>query len=288
MNRSYIKKWKKSLVLLFSAFLLASCNRTIPAASADLLKEKKSLLLITAASVAQEETERIGTTLRKTAASEQIAFEWVKQASAFGAALAEQTSAKPYDRVLVIGEELFAGAAEAAKTQRDKRFTLFQASRYAAALPSVSDLPNVKWKRLDERSLLSPWDDWVASQRALGLNLLWVNRTAEPVPSAWAPSEEAETIFTIDQYPDSEWFSQLSYQAHSIQANWIVLYSPVEAAVANRIKTLRIPLLDLNGGLSVEYVWETILQEELRGIKTDDWHGGTVPYSDQEIRINRK
>lgn len=281
------KRFRLLLTILITSLILISCNRIIPAASPDLLKEKKSLLLVTAASVSKEETDLIGKTLQASALSEQIAFEWVAQASGFDAELSARVKTKPYDRVIVIGDELFSGAVEAAKAAQDKQFSLYQASHapFSAAVP---ELPNLKLVALNGSGFTAQWDDWVRSQRELGANILWINRSQAPVPSAWAPSEEAEAIFSIDLYPDNEWFPQLSFQARSIQANWIVLYTSLEPAVINRIKTLRIPIMDMNGGIKVEYEWKTIVQNELRSLKSADWQPGTAWYADQDVRLSRK
>lgn len=277
----------KLVLTVLSMLILASCNRTIPAASMEQLKEKKSVLLITAASVSKEENDQIGSTLQTEAMANKIAFEWVNQATEFDKTLSERTAAKPYDRVLVVGEELFEGAVEAAKTDTTKRFSLFQANHNLVPA-SVPDLANLRLNGLDGNRFIAEWDGWVKTQRELGSNILWINRTQAPVPAQWAPSEEADMIFTIDQFPDNEWFSQLSYQTRNIQANWIVLYSSVDSAIVNRIKTLRLPLLDMNGGLSVSYAWDGIIKEELRKTKSEEWKSGTVVYTDQEAQVIRK
>lgn len=268
-------------------FLISGCGRTLPAIDQQLLAQKKSLLLVISSAVSPEQAEAIAKTAAFKAKSEGIAFDISNQVQTIDGAVSSQIIGKRYDAVLVIGEPLFSGAISLAKGQTEKTFILLQAGSMPA--PLTGNLPaNVAVKRLDEARTFTEWDKWVAQQAAAGLNILWANKSAEPIPAVWAPSEESDHVVSLDLYPNDQWLQQLSLQARTIHANWIVLYSSFDQNTINKAKALRIPIIDMGTGLSASYNWEKIVSDRIAALKSGTRESGVSTYSDEELTVVRK
>lgn len=275
--------WFLSLMMLVSA-----CGRTIPAIQPELLHSKKSVLLLTGASLSEPQSQEIANAALESARKQPFALETVTRTASITPELLTEIKTKPFDAVIAAGDELFSDLLTLSQEQTDKRFLLLQSGPVAAPVPAAIPA-NVSMKQIDGKAAFAQWDEWVKLQRASGMNLLWVTRTTSPVPSEWAPSEEADAVLQLDVYPEDQWLTQLTYQARQIQAPWIVFYSEVDAKTANKIKTLRIPIMDMNGGTSVSYHWSSIMTQEIAGLLAENWKGGAgSSYTPEQVTVTRK
>ncbi|WP_438448287.1 hypothetical protein [Gorillibacterium sp. sgz5001074] len=267
--------------------LVAGCGRTLPAIDAQTLSSKKSLLVVTAPSLSEEEEKSIRSAAVTLAKEQKLALEFVPDAQGDSEDLAARFRNPSIDSIIAVGNELVQPAAELAKDQTGKRVVLLGNGR---SKPEISGpLPaHVLKRNLDESKKTTAWNDWVQLQRANGMNVLWVTRTSSPVPVVWAPSEETDRIVQRDIYPGDTWFPQLTYQAQALPAQWLALYVPLEEAELAKVKTLRIPIMDLSAGTVYTYHWDVIVRNAMAAALDQSWSGGELPYSDQELAVTRK
>lgn len=279
-------RWTFALILSLFIFI-SGCGRTLPVIDQQLLSQKKSLLVVVGASISPEATETIAKTASLKAQSEGIAFDILKQVRNLDEKVSSEIKGKRYDAVLVVGESLLSGAVSLAQEQPDKHFILLQDGSAPASLPA--SLPgNVAFKRIDETRTFAMWNSWVAEQGAAGLNILWVNKTTEPIPAVWAPSEESDHIVSLDLVPEDQWLQQLTLQARTIHANWIVFYSSFDQNIVTKVKTLRIPVIDMGSGLTAAYQWEKIISDRIAAVKTGKGETGVSTYTDEELTVSKK
>jgi hypothetical protein len=270
-----------------TVLLLGGCGRSLPAIDAEVLAAKKSILILTAASLSENEIKALQTVSAAKAKENRIALEFVAKTPSLTQDLFTKIDSVPYDSVIAIGNELHQEVAAAAQRAPDKRFVLLGSgltkSVINGALPA-----NVLVKRLDESKKLTIWDDWVKLQKASGLNILWISKTSAPVPVSWVPSEEADRLLNMDVYTGDTWYSQLTFQAQALPAHWLALYSPVEDTALTRMRNLKIPVMDMSASLTTAYNWETILSDSMTLSLGAEWSGGDRLYSEQEVSITRK
>lgn len=267
--------------------LLSGCGRNIPTISPELLAQKKSMLVLTSASLPEAERNEVQASARELANTEHIALEFVGGAASITPELAASMKNTAYDSIVAVGDELLPELVHAAREDTGKRFVLLGSG--LTPTPISGELPaNVMLKQLDETRKTQIWDEWVQLQKASGLPILWISRTTVPIPAHWAPSEEADHVLQMDLFQDEAWFNQLSFQAKTIGAQWIAAYTPVDEKALARIRTLRIPILDMGNGLAVSYQWKTIISDSVTQALGEEWKGGSGLYQDHEVTLTRK
>jgi hypothetical protein len=283
---------KNAVRLTFAAaagalLLLSGCGRTIPTISPELLAQKKSLLVLTSASLSEAEKNEVQATVRELAASEHIALEIVGGTASITPELAATMKNTAYDGIVAVGDELLPELVNTAREDTGKRFVLLGSGLTPTPIPG--ELPaNVMLKQLDETRKSQLWDEWVQLQKVAGLPILWVSRTTVPIPAHWAPSEEADHVLLMDLFQDEAWFNQLSFQAKTIGAQWIATYTPVDEKIMAKIRTLRISTLDMGNGLAAQYQWKTIIPASVSLALGEEWKGGFHFYQDHEVTLSRK
>lgn len=280
-----LKHWR--LAAAGVCLLIGGCGRSLPAIDPELLASKKSVLVLTAASLADNEIKQLQDTAAAQAKERKIAMEFIAKTPSVTPELSSKIKSTAYDSIIAVGNELLPEAAETAKQAPNKRFVLL-ANGLSRPEWKEAPPPNVRVRGLDDSQKTAVWDEWVKLQKASGLNILWISRTSSPVPAAWAPSEEADRLLQLDVYPEDTWYPQLTYQARALPAHWLALYTPVEEAMLTRMRSLKIPVMDMSASLTAAYDWASILSGSLMQSLGPDWSGGESLYSDQEVAVSRK
>ncbi|MNI46932.1 hypothetical protein D3C73_1014200 [compost metagenome] len=108
-----------------------------------------------------------------------------------------------------------------------------------------------------------------------------MTRAVNPIPSAWAPSEEADHIVLLDN--NEQWLQQLTFQVKQHASKWIVFHTPVEEAMIQKAKTIGVPVIDLSTFM-VDLNWDVILTGELEKIRQGSWKPGLLSYTAQELK----
>ncbi|MDF2927253.1 MAG: hypothetical protein K0R57_6167 [Paenibacillaceae bacterium] len=284
----YNSRFAKSLTLAAAgALLLAGCGRTLPAIDAETLSGKKAVLVLAGNSLTEEESDLIRRVSKEKAGSEKISMEFVVKTSTNTEDFSSTINRYPYDGIIAVGSEWKTPVLELARQNPDARFLLLLNGLDSGNLPEEAPA-NIHLKRLDPAKITGLWNDWVELQQASGLNIMWISRTDSPVPSAWVPSEEADRLLELDIYPGDTWLPQLTYQINASKAGRIALYTPVDEAVLTRIRSLKLPVTDLNTDLAVQYNWAAILAGSFEQSISDQWQGGQAYYSTGESIISRK
>lgn len=288
MNRKLRPSMRYLLAAAAGAALLASgCGRTLPDIDAGTLASKKSVLVLAAPSLTDEEEQEIRSAAALVARENKLALEWVPDAGELTPDLAAKFRNPSVDSIIAVGNELLPQAAEEAENQTGKRIVLLGSGLDRSA--SAGGLPeHLMVRSLDEGRKNAVWNDWVQLQKANGLNVLWITRTTSGIPSEWVPSEEADRILQRDIYPGDSWFPQLSFQAQSLPAHMIALYTPLEEAELAKVKSLKLPIVDIGAGIGYRYRWDTVIRNAISSVLEQSWTGGEKPYTDQEVTLSRK
>jgi hypothetical protein len=216
--------------------------------------------------------------------SDLIAYEWIQQVNIVDEFLLNKINRTAYSYILVIGNELVPTALTAATKALDKRWILLpDALNLKANAETLPD--NVALYSIDPSFLSAQWDEWVKRQNDAKQSIQWITRLSEPIPVNWAPSEEADHIMQIDLLQDA-WFTQLEFQVKNIQAKWIVLYTSLEPASLQKIKSLNIPIVDMKENNAMVWNWEAVMAEQLKFIQVNGFQKGIHHYNSQQTKLN--
>ncbi|TBL77795.1 hypothetical protein [Paenibacillus thalictri] len=276
-------KAKAILPALAIILLLCSCGKNIPTITADQLKSKHAVLMVTSAELSDSGKAAVQKALANWRQTQNISYEWVSGASELNDDIVGNIESVPYDYVLLVGSSLSQQALTVSAQYPDKKWMLFDDDM--ARQPAAASNANVMYKRTDPNLLQNDWNDWVQTQLQQGISMEWVTQTAKPVPSNWAPSEEADHIVYTDSA--ATWFSQLQFQAKQHGSGWIVLYGKVDNNALQRIKTLGIQVTNMSEG-KVEMNWDDILSGALDMIASSKWNPGIQQYTGSEAVFSRK
>lgn len=284
MNAKLASRILLSLVL---AALLAGCGHVVPQADEQVLQSKKSLLVLASASLPADAADKLKSMLTKTRNAEQIAYVWKGGIAAIDDAMVAGIKQSPYDRIVVIGSGLIASAIEAAKKTAEHRWVLLADSVKADGIPAEPPA-NTAIVKVDETAVASMWNSWALEQTGAGRVIEWVSDTAHPVPSAWAPSEEADHIVMLDIYGPSLWYNQLAVQASAHRPDWIALLVPLSEGDRQKLNALHVPVADMANGVALDFQWETILSKQWQAVKGGEQPKGVTLYSADELTVRRK
>jgi hypothetical protein len=282
----HFKTIKLILISLIMILLFTACGFALPEAPTSIVELKKSVLVLTDPTMDVKTQDIIKKTLNQWKQTNLIAYEWIQHVNVVDNLLIQKINRTPYSYIIVLGNALQpTGLAAAAKVQ-DKRWIMLS-NGLNPKLGTVPPPDNVSLYLIKPIDPAEQWASWVNQQFTLGASILWVTRTNEPIPTQWAPSEEADHILFIDQFLDPAWFNQLSFQVRSIKPNWIVLYTALESATVQRISSLGIPIVDFRATSTFTWNWDAVLAEQLAVIHSNRFDKGIRYYNPQQVNINQ-
>src|ERR1700687_630488 len=96
---------KLNLIYLLLFALLTACGHPIPAASIDLIKQKKSILVLTSPKLDKSLQTKLSQTLNTWKQSELITYEWVQQIDVVDDLLTNKINHTAYTYILVLGND---------------------------------------------------------------------------------------------------------------------------------------------------------------------------------------
>jgi len=283
-----MKIWILRLIsVMMVALVMSGCGHQLPVASEELLKQKKSVLVVTSPDLPAGLDQKLGAALNDWRSADKLAWKWLPQKTALDDEALNSIRETAYDQVIVIGSALFADAMKAAAEFPNVKWSLYQQSPERSPAP-IQPLDNTAVWQADAGTYTILWNDWVKQQKLAGAPIIWITTTGNQVPATWAPSEEAEQIVMYDPQNPEQWFQQLTFQAKEINAKWIVLYTPEAAAELTKIRSLRIPFLDMTASVNYSLNWDPILNGIRESVKTDSWKQGLYTYSEYEATAQMK
>jgi hypothetical protein len=267
------------IIVICLIIVLGGCGKNIPVISPALLDSKMSVLLISTENLVDSTKSALTTTLLSWRDTYHIDFDWMANTTVLREQQLAQIKSTPYNYVIVIGNDLNRQIMSIASSFPDKKWILLDdALAVSETLPRVE---NVYWKQTGEGFMEKQWDEWVGQQQALGKSIEWVTFSTNPIPSLWAPSEEADTISLSDA---EGWFPQFQTQVKQHSPNWIVLYSPLDATALSRVKSLKVPIMDMSA-TSIEVQWSVIFAALQQSITNNQWASGIQSYTTTEIKV---
>lgn len=279
MNRTRVLKW---MILTLLVGLLAGCGSSIPAIEPALLQQKISLLVITGPGYPEQADESLTQTLLTWRSKHGITYERWKNVDALGEERQAAIRAKAYDYIVVIGSQLAGQVVKEANAVPDKRWVLLDDSLRgegsALALPG-----NVSHRVVSSDLLETLWNDWVVEQQESGRVLEWVTTAEYPIPSSWAPSEEAEYVNLADV---EGWFPALRSQVSRHRPSYLVVYAPLDAAALQQLQSLRVPMMNMSAA-SVQIRWDAVYGTLLSDMLNGGWKPGVKTYSESELSASR-
>jgi hypothetical protein len=168
----HVHKFKLTFVYLLLLVLLTACGYPIPTASIDLIKQKKSILVLTTPSIDKSLQTHLVQTLDTWKQSELIAYEWVPQVNVVDDLLIDKINKTPYSYIIVIGTDLKPSTLTAAAKTQDKRWIVFSDATHIEAVSSDSP-ENVAFYQLNAEAVTAQWDQWVKQQQLQAVNGLY-------------------------------------------------------------------------------------------------------------------
>ncbi|MFC5448408.1 hypothetical protein [Paenibacillus aestuarii] len=279
-----MRKQRFVIGLLFLSLMVTGCgNRGIPAIKQELMDKKMSVLMLTSASLSDPAEQTVSQTLLQWRDSNQIAFDWVKDLQTMDDSVAAKLKSKPYDYIYVIGNELLPAANPLiSQNLTTGKWTLMQNQLDPSASGAGGAVAKAAVFQIDPAKIDTLKNQWVSGVLATNTSVEWVTRADRPIPSAWAPSEEADHIVLLDN--NQQWFQQLSLQTKQHASSWIIFNAATDAAHIQKAKTLGVSVMDLSDALSADLDWTAIMNNRLNGMLRHTWQSGATTYSDQELK----
>lgn len=277
-----MKKYYLLIMVLLTSLLAGCSNRGIPVIKQELLDQKMTVLMLSSAGMTPSAKEAVGQALKNWRDSNGIAYEWAQDLTTLDDAVVSKLKTKSYDYIYVVGNELFASANETMKLGTvSGKWTFLQSQPFAGGQTiAVSDQANLL--QVDTQQMETLKTNWIQNLLVQKTVVEWVTRSDRPIPSAWAPSEEADHIVLLDNNP--QWFQQLSFQTYQHHASWVIFYSPPEAEQLQKAKSLGVSVMDLTGAISADLNWTQIFDNRLAAMKTHAWQKGIQNYNVQELK----
>jgi hypothetical protein len=272
-------KAKWTLCCICILCILVGCGRNIPTIEPGLLQSKQSVLLLTPANLPEPVHTLLGQMLTRWRDQQHIAYEWMPSLSALQEEQVAKMKAGSYDVIIVVGSELTKSVAAAAAAMTDKKWILLEDQLASAVTPLEGN--HISLRHIPTGLVYQEWDEWVRQQLVTGRMIEWVTTAAHPIPSDWAPSEEAERITLTDA---TGWFAQLQFQVRSHGPSWIVAYAPLEPAVLQRLKALQVPVINM-ASTGVELLWESIMADVEQQVVNKAFQPGARAYQPTEMKV---
>jgi hypothetical protein len=165
----YFHKYKLIFVYLLLLVLLTACGHPIPTASFELIKQKKSILLLTTPSLDKSLQTQFVQTLDAWKQSELITYEWVQQVNVIDDLLINKINKTPYSYIIVIGTDLKPTTLTAAAKTQDKRWIVLSDAAHLEAVSSAAP-DNVAMYQLNAEVVTAQWNEWVNQQQLQAVN----------------------------------------------------------------------------------------------------------------------
>ncbi|SDN00037.1 hypothetical protein SAMN04487897_101754 [Paenibacillus sp. yr247] len=269
-------------ILLLLSFIVTGCgNRGIPSIKQDLMDKKLSVLMLSSASLSEPAKQSIGNALQKWRGANFIAYDWIKDLNTLDDSVITKLKANTYDYIYVIGNELFSSAnGLIGQGLTMGKWTLLQSQLDMNGSASTV-IDQASFLHIDSNQVESLKNKWIQDLLAQNVTVEWVTRSDRPIPSAWAPSEEADHIILLDN--NDQWFQQLSFQTKQHLASWIIFYSPVNEAQLKKAKSIGVSVIDISSALSAELNWAQILDNRLEAMTNHSWKKGGFNYNEKEL-----
>ncbi|OPH61996.1 hypothetical protein BC351_01780 [Paenibacillus ferrarius] len=274
---------KRFIVLLVGILLVVTgCGtRGIPVIKQELMDKKLSVLMLSSSSLPDTAKQSIDQALQTWRSEHFIAYDWVKDLNTLDDQVTAKLKANPYDYIYVIGNELIASAdGLMGQGLSTGKWTLLQSQLDSSGTASTSS-DQAAFLKIDAQQIEDLKSNWLQNLLATNVAVEWVTRSDRPIPSAWAPSEEADHIVLLDN--NEQWFQQLSFQSKQHAAKWIIFYSPATAAQVQKAKTLNISVIDMSSALSAQLNWTQILDDRLAAMTNHTWQKGSLSYNEKEL-----
>ncbi|OAS21668.1 hypothetical protein [Paenibacillus oryzisoli] len=270
-------------ILTLVILLLASCgNRGIPVIKQELLDQKMSVLMLSSSGMPASAKDVLGQTLKNWRDADSIAYDWVKDLNAVDDNVVSKLKTKTYDYIYVIGNELFPSANETmALGITTSKWTFIQSQPWAVG-SAVSVNEQASLLQLDLQQMETMKNKAIQDLLLQNAVIEWVTQSDRPIPSAWAPSEEADHIVLLNN--NNQWFQQLTFQVHQHRATWVIFYSPVSEEQLQKTKSLGVSVMDFSGALTADLNWTQIFENRLAMMKTHTWQKGIQNYNPQELK----
>ncbi|WP_281887540.1 hypothetical protein [Paenibacillus sp. YYML68] len=273
------------IVLLVGAlsFLFTACGKSIPSIDPQLLDSKASVLVVTSSTLAPDAQQQLQTALQEWQSSRLTAYEWMQLSPAQGLTEEQQAELqqRAYDYVVVAGRELIVSLLPYAEQLTDSRWIMLDDRIMRESLPVQGS--HIVVHTIVEARLHQEWDEWVRQQLVTDRAIEWVTTQAYPIPSEWAPAEEAEYM-TLTDAPG--WQQQLQYQLQAHRSSWIVVFAPLDAQQLQRLKAMQVPIANISA-TAVELQWPAVLESVSRLLAERSWQGGLKPYTEREFKLNK-
>lgn len=270
------------LVILLLSFLVSGCgNRGIPVIKQELLDKKLSVLMLSSVNLSDTAKQSVGNALQKWREANFIAYDWINDLSALDDRVLTKLKASSYDYIYVIGNDLFPSAnGVIGQGLNSGKWTLLQSQLDVNGSASTV-IDQAAFLQIDSQQIENLKNKWIEELLAQNVTVEWVTRSDRPIPSAWAPSEEADHIVLLDN--NDQWFQQLSFQTRQHFAKWIIFYSPATEAQLQKAKTLGTSIMDVSNSLSAELNWAQILDDRLLAMTSNSWQKGPINYNEKEL-----
>lgn len=273
-------KWMLTTVCLL--LLLSGCGKNIPEIDPALLQSKLSVLVISKPNLSEPVRSTFSKALLSWRDNEKVSYEWLTDVSTLQEQHINKIKSTDYDYIIVVGNELTAQSLPYTAQIPDKKWILLDD---ALSVNNVQALNNNQtlWKQTGSGFMQEQWNDWVRQEQLQGKTIEWVTTNNRPIPSAWAPSEEAEYI----SYSDADgWYAPFQTQVRQHSPNWIVVYSALDASVLQRMKNLQVPIMNMSS-TSIDVNWEVVLAGLLDQMKQKQWKPGLQNYTLQEMQVKK-
>jgi len=258
-----------------------ACGKQIPDIDPALLQRKASLLVITEPSLSSDARQRLNNALTEWRTTKQLAFEWLTDVKSLSEEQLEHIRTGSFDYIVVAGHELVQATLPQAEAVEGPKWLLLDDRILRQSLTVKGS--HISLKAVQEDRLRQEWDEWVRQQIVSERPIEWVTISAYPVPSEWAPAEEAETIHLADA---EGWASQFQFAVKAHRPSWIVAFAPLDAAQLQRLRAVQVPVVDINK-TTLELQWNELLLSLQAMMNSGSWTPGPRPYEEREIRIQK-
>lgn len=258
--------------------LLCSCGKNIPTLSQEELDQKHAALMITPAHFPDSAKAVVQKQLMSWRQTAGVSYEWVPDVEEIQDDLIQKIKNTSYDYIIVIGNGLDDQILPVAEQLNDKKWLLLN-DDFSDRTPNVQG-QHIAYRRTSSILFQSQWDDWVQQQQAQGKDIEWITTASKPIPSIWAPSEEADHIVYIDG--GNPWFNQLVFQVREHRPQWLVTYTNLDETGMKRLKSLNIPVMNMAAS-KLQLNWDLILGQTLDTIVKNNWRSGLLLYSNEEV-----
>jgi hypothetical protein len=204
-------KIKLNVIYLLLFALLTACGHPIPSASSDLIKQKKSILVLTSSKLDKSLQSKLSQTLNTWKQSELITYEWVQQIDVVDDLLIKKINQTVYSYILVLGNDLTPTAITAAALTRDKRWIMLSDANHAEAVARTTP-DNAALYQLNAEVAASMQQQLQASQ---GINNSVYTSTYQNINSPNIPSVDFQKSVTVIL----KWDAIMAEQLKVIQLN---------------------------------------------------------------------